>query len=58
MIGSIIWNIVIGAGAGLLSFALALLNDNLLLTATIRGVISFGILFILLSSSGGCWLWL
>lgn len=47
MIGSIIWNIVIGAGAGLLSFALALMNDNLLLTATIRGVISFGILFVM-----------
>jgi len=47
MIGSMRWNLIFGIVAGLLSFMFALVNHNLLLTALIRGTISFVIMFVL-----------
>lgn len=47
MIGTILWNIGIGLVSGLLSFTLAVMNHNLLLTALIRGLVVFVVMFAL-----------
>lgn len=47
MIGNVVWNIVIGMISGLMSFWLAIVNHNLLLTALTRGVIAFVVMFVL-----------
>lgn len=47
MIGNIRWNLVIGCLSGLLAYVFSTLNDNLVLTSLIRGIIVFVVMFII-----------
>lgn len=47
MIGSYRWNLLLGGIVGLLTVSLAFTNGNLFLTALVRGMLSFCIVFIL-----------
>lgn len=47
MIGTIVWNIVIGSVSGLMTFLFAMMNHNLLSTALLRGLIALLVMFLL-----------
>jgi hypothetical protein len=47
MIGSYLWNLIIGGLSGLLAFAFAFTNANTFLTSLTRGMISFAVMFLL-----------
>lgn len=46
MIGTIIWNFLVGGLSGVLTVLFAVMNNNVLLTALIRGIISFIVMFV------------
>lgn len=46
MIGTIIWNFLVGGLSGVLTILFAVMNNNELLTALIRGIISFIVMFV------------
>lgn len=47
MIGTIIWNFLVGGLSGVLTFVFAMMNNNVLLTALLRGIISLIVMFVL-----------
>jgi hypothetical protein len=47
MIGSYVWNLIIGGLSGLMAFALAYVNANTFVTSLVRGLISFAVMFLL-----------
>jgi len=47
MIGSYVWNLIIGGLSGIMAFALAYSNVNTFATSLVRGLISFVVMFLL-----------
>jgi len=47
MIGTYVWNLIIGGLSGLMAFSLAYINANTFVTSLVRGFISFVVMFML-----------